>query len=261
MPLPLAFCPGIVVHKRVRPVEHRLSYDVFSLLLDVDQLSEQAKSRRFFSIDRFNLLSVHQKDHGHKDGRSVSDFVRDMAAKADMEGEIRRAWMLCYPRILGYAFNPITVYFCCGADAKIRLMIYEVRNTFGEHVTYVMPAGEPRNGVYSHVSDKAFYVSPFNNVEGSYRFHTALSEDVLTVGVALSVDDAPLLRTHFKAAIQPLGDGTIVKAVLAYPFMTLKVVAAIHWEAAKLYLKGLRLKDRPKPPKRWIRVADSGDDA
>ncbi len=243
---------GEVVHKRLRPVQHKLRYKVFSLLLDVDQLEETSRNLSLFSLDRFNLFSLVQHHHGHRDGTSLSEFGWEQVEKCGLRDQVRRIMVLCYPRILGFAFNPLTVYFCLNEYDDPVLMIYEVRNTFGEDLTYILTAGEPANGTYAHTIEKAFYVSPFNDVEGDYCFHVLAPGDNLTIGVALRIDGNPMLRTHFTGRRTPLSDRALLGMFFAYPLMTAKVVAGIHWEALKLWRKGMRLKDRPAPPPQRI---------
>ena len=239
---------GEVVHQRLRPVQHKLRYRVFSLLLDVDRLEEITRHLRFFSLDGFNLFSVSQKQHGHRDGTTLSEFAWEQVRKCGVANHVTQIKVLCYPRILGFAFNPLTVYFCLDDNESPVLMIYEVRNTFGEDLTYILQAGDPTNGAYAHAINKEFYVSPFNNVDGDYSFHVTPPDASLTVGVALRTEDQPLLRTHFRGHRSRLTDSALLKMFFAYPLMTIKVVAGIHWEALKLWRKGLRLKDRPAPP-------------
>ncbi len=238
---------GEVVHARLHPVAHKLCYRVFSLLLDVNRVSETGKRLRLFSIDRFNLFSLHQRDHGHRDGSTLAQFVADQICEAGLESRIARSVVLLYPRILGFAFNPLTVYWCLDASGEPLLMIYEVRNTFGEDVTYVLKAGERHGVAWTHGIAKAFYVSPFNDVEGDYTFHVTAPVDELTIGVALKTG-RPILRTHFRATATALTDAALLKMFFAYPAMTAKIVGGIHWEAAKLWLKGMTLKTRPAPP-------------
>ncbi len=238
---------GEVVHARLHPVSHKLRYRVFSLLLDVDRVSEIDERLRLFSVDRFNLFSLRQRDHGHRDGTTLAQFVAEQVRHAGLQDQVARSVVLLYPRILGFAFNPLTVYWCLDASGEPLLMIYEVRNTFGEDVTYVLKAGEKHGTAWTHGIAKAFYVSPFNDVEGDYTFHVTSPADDLTVGVALKTRQ-PILRTHFRGQATALTDGALLKMFVAYPAMTAKIVGGIHWEAAKLWFKGLTLKTRPAPP-------------
>lgn len=245
-------CTGEVVHKRLYPTEHKLKYRVFSLLLDVDKLEDTSAHLKWFSLDRFNLFSLNQHQHGYRNASSIGEFAWDQMQKLGLESEVVRIEMLFYPRLLGFAFNPLTVYFCRAADETIRAVIYEVRNTFGENLTYVMAAGENRGGSFAQSTAKQFYVSPFNTVEGDYLFHVRTLPSELTVGVALVEAGKPVLRTHFRGQRNPLSDTALLTTFVRYPLMTLKVVAGIHWEAAKLWRKGLRMRDRPEAPEQPI---------
>lgn len=247
---------GEVVHCRVRPVHHKLRYRVFSLALDVDRLQEAASKLALFSLNSLNLYSLREGDHGHRDGSSLSKFAWQQVRRSGFDQQVCRIMVVFYPRILGYAFNPLTVYYCVDSCENPVLMIYEVRNTFGEDVTYVVPAGGSQDGIYTHSIGKSFYVSPFNNVDGRYAFHVTRPGPTMTIGVALKTEGQPLLRTHFRACRTELTDLSLLKMLFAYPMMTAKVMVAIHWEALKLWRKGLKLKSRPKPPEPRILFGD-----
>lgn len=244
-----ALYEGVVVHKRVRPVQHALRYHVFSLLLDCDALADLDRRLRLFSYNRFNVLSLHDRDHG--DGSALREYLRRVATQSGQD--IDRFLMLCYPRMLGYGFNPVTVYFGLGADARLKLIIYEVNNTFGERKSYAIPVAEDdAPGIISQGCRKTFYVSPFNAVDGRYQFHLTPLGDEITVGVALENDQGPVLKAHFRGARSALSDTSLLIALLRTGWLSVKVVAAIHLEALKLWLKGLRLKERPPAPQSAI---------
>lgn len=230
---------GDVVHKRVRPKRHSLRYRVFSMLVDLDQLESMDEKLRFFSLNRFNLVSLVTSDFGARDGSSVPSFIRRKAAAAGVN-DIARIRMLAYPRLLGFAFNPITVYFCEDAAGVVRFMAYEVSNTFGEHHFY--QAGvTPDRGEIHHEAKKALYVSPFNTLEGNYRFSVRPPAENVFLGITLSDAEGGLLTAYFDGEQRPLSDAMLLKLLLAYPFMTAKVVLGIHWEALLLWLKGVPL--------------------
>jgi len=238
--------PGRVSHTRVRPVHHRLSYQVFAILFDCGRLDALARRLRLFSRNRFNLFSLHDKDHG--DGSSLEGYARKLVAGTPEGARVTRFMMLCYPRILGYTFNPLTVYYGIDADGDVCVVIYEVNNTFGERKTYVLPAERPKDGVIAQSCAKELYVSPFNTETGTYSFHLTPPEEGLTVGVALKDEAGPLLKAHFRGTRQDLSDRALLKALVRTGWMTAKVFGAIHFEAARLWLKGLRLKPRPPAP-------------
>lgn len=224
---------GLVVHKRLRPRRHRLSYRVFSLLLDLDELP--SLSLRWLAVNRPGLLSFREADHG--DGGALRPWVAAQLAGAGIvaDGPVR---MLCYPRMLGYVFNPLTVYFCHARDGSLAAVIYEVHNTHGERHAYVMPGGD---GVVRHSCAKGFFVSPFMPMDCVYHFTITPPGDHVSVGIVEADGEGTLLTATFSGAHSPLTDAALLRAVLAHPLMTLKVTAAIHWEAIKLLLKGLRV--------------------
>ncbi len=241
---------GDVVHKRLRPRTHALRYRVFTVLFDCDRLELLARRVRLFSYNRFNLFSLYDRDHG--DGTPLRDYLRRIAQKADGSADISRFLMVCYPRILGYAFNPLTVYFGLDAQNRTRLIIYEVNNTFGQRMTYVLPAESDSSGCVTQSCRKQLYVSPFNTDSGTYTFHVSPIGRDLTIGIALKDDGGALLKAHFRGRRAPLTDGGLLHALAATGWMTVKVTAGIHYEAAKLWIKGLRLRPRPVRADRTI---------
>jgi DUF1365 family protein len=249
---------GVVVHKRVRPVQHALRYDVFSLLIDCDELSELDRRLRLFSYNRFNICSLHDANHG--DGTPIAAYLRGIAEQSGVGG-VERFLMLCYPRVLGYVFNPVTIYFGLNGSGNPALIVYEVNNTFGERQTYVVPVEADAGADTVHQScGKRFYVSPFNSVDGRYSFHITPLEDEITVGIALHTDDGPLLKAFFRGERSELTDATLAGALARTGWLSVKVIAAIHYEALKLWFKGLRLVPRPRRPRSAIAyVTTRGD--
>jgi len=243
--------PGIVTHARLRPRAHRLRYRIFMLLLDLDELPALDRALKLFGQDRLRLTSFSEADHLDGDGVSL---------KAQVEGQLRAAGLatggpvrlLCMPRILGGVFNPLSVYFCHGPDGALSAMLYEVRNTFGERHSYLIPAQGA--GLIAQGADKAFYVSPFMDMELVYAFRIQPPGE--RVAVTVDVHDAQglLLAATFAGARVELTDAAIWRAWLGHPLMTLGVMSAIHWEALKIWLKGGKLRPRPRAPSRPVTV-------
>ena len=249
---------GTVVHTRVRPKTHTLRFRVFAVLFDCETLEALDRRLRLFSYNRFNLFSLNDSDHG--DGTPLRAYLQRVTRQAGHADHVRRFVMLCYPRILGYVFNPLTVYFGLDGEDRVRVVIYEVNNTFGERKTYVLPAESDEHGLISQSCRKRFYVSPFNEVAGTYDFHiTPLDED-LTVGIALKDDAGPLLKAFFRGERSELSDANLLRAIRRTGWMTVKVIAGIHYEAAKLWLKGLRLVRRPPAPDNPVTFIDAPDE-
>jgi DUF1365 family protein len=221
---------------------------VLNLLIDLDQLAEADRQSRLFAVNRRGLYSFRERDHGPRDGTPLAAYVRSVASQAGVDLSEGRILLLCYPRLMGYAFNPLSVYYGYRADGRLGLLIYEVRNTFGEIHSYVCPVrpGEASPAGIRQVRDKRFYVSPFIGME--MRYHFRLNPPGADVKIRiLEVDSGgPLLAAAFHGRRQPLTSPHLIAAFLALPFVTLKVMGGIHYEAARLWLKGARLFPRPQ---------------
>jgi DUF1365 family protein len=234
---------GKVVHRRLRPRRHRLSYNVFAILIDCAKLDILHQRLRLFSHNRFNLFSLYDRDHG--DGTTIESYLQKIAKNSGHSGNITRFMMLCYPRILGYAFNPLTTYFGLDKEGNTRLIIYEVNNTFGERQTYVLPAQPNKNGLVAQNCQKLLYVSPFNSNRGTYSFRATSLGEELALGIGLRDEQGPVMLAHFRAKREPLSDRMLFIALTRTGWMTVKVYAGIHYEAAKLWIKGVSLVPRP----------------
>jgi uncharacterized protein len=237
---------GTVVHKRLRPHTHALSYAVFSLLLDLDRLDEAPRVCRLFAHNRFGLIAFHDRDHLAAPSGSIADTARHIFREAGFATDDARVFLLAYPRVFGFAFNPLAVFYLVAPDETIRAVIYEVRNTFGGRVTYVTAAGEPANGVYAHGHSKEMVVSPFAAVNGRYGFRLAIDPARVLLAVNFRDADGPLIKTHFSGVSEPLTTASAASVLARMPLTTFRVVAGIHWEALKLWLKGVPLVPRPR---------------
>lgn len=241
---------GQVMHQRMKPVGHRFSYDVFSLMVDLDRLDEVDRLSAVFSVNRRNLLSFHEKDHTRKDGLSLRSYIDDLLAKNGLTVRPARVLLVCYPRILGLVFNPLSVYYAYGDDGSLSAMIYEVRNTFGERHTYVCPIGpdDVSDAGIRQQCDKLFHVSPFIPMAMRYQFRMLPPGDEIRWRILETDREGPLLAATFSGTQVPLKTGKILRLVARIPHLTLKIVAGIHWEALKLWIKGVRYIPRPQAP-------------
>lgn len=244
----VALYVGDVMHARLKPVGHRFNYRVMSLLIDLDRLTVADRQTPLFGVNRRALYSFHEADHGNRDGSSLRRYAQRCAAEHGIDLTGGRVLLLCYPRLFGYTFNPLSVYFCCRPDGRPALLIYEVRNTFGDIHAYVIPvtAGDISPSGIRQTQDKRFYVSPFVEMAMRYHFRVTLPENRVKLRILETDSEGPLLSATFIGHRRPLTTQELLRSFFSLPMVTLKVVAAIHWEALQLWIKGVRLVPRPR---------------
>ncbi len=244
---------GSVAHRRLRPRKHRLRYRVFSLFIDIDELPALSRKLRLLSFGRFNLFSVIPEDHlfaktGDLRGE-IQAILRDAGIASD-NGAIR---LLTMPRILGYGFNPLSIFFCYREDGVLRAILYEVHNTFGQRHCYLFPV-DGRNETLSHTCSKEFYVSPFLPMDMAYSFRIRPPGHTYTISISVADEEGDLLIATQRLALRELDDRALAGVFLTHPLLTLKVIVGIHYEALLIWLKGVGLHTRPAPPERTVTV-------
>lgn len=234
---------GDVMHARLKPFLHRFNYRVMSLLIDLNRLEDADRQSILFGVNRRALYSFHERDHGRRDGTSLSAYAADCARAHGIDLAGGKVLLLCYPRLLGYAFNPLSVYFCFDAIDGLALMIYEVRNTFRQMHHYVLPVApdERRAELIRQQQDKTFYVSPFIEADMRYHFRISRPGDAVRIRILETDAEGPLLAATFLGRRRPLTSSSLANAFLALPFVTAKIIAAIHWQALRLWWKGANL--------------------
>jgi DUF1365 family protein len=241
---------GDVMHARLKPIGHRFSYRVMSLLIDLDRLDAADRISPLFAVNRAALYSFHEADHGERDGSSLRAYVQRCAVSRGIDLTGGRVTLLCYPRLFGYTFNPLSVYFCHLACGTLAMMIYEVRNTFGDIHPYVLPVIPEqisRAGIRQE-QDKLFYVSPFIGMMMRYRFRISPPGKNVKLRILETDRDGPLLAATFTGRRRALTSAALLRSFAALPLLTFKIVAAIHWQALRLWLKGARLVPRLGAP-------------
>ncbi len=249
---------GHVMHRRLRPRRHRLAYRVFALLLDLDALPALDRRLRLFGHNRFALFSFHDRDHGPGEDRALRPWIEAQLSRAGIDLEGGTVRLLCYPRILGYQFNPLTVWYCHHADGSLRAILHEVHNTFGQRHSYLIPVSDPAAPVLRQSCAKGFYVSPFMTMDARYHFRLVPPGERIAVTIRQEDADGPILHAGFAGTHAPLTDRSLAAAFFRYPLMTVKIIAAIHWEALLLWRKGLRLVRRPPPPGTPVSIEPPG---
>ena len=233
-----------VMHMRLTPFRHRFRYRVFSLLLDIDRLEETCGRLRLLALDRFGLLAFHRRDHGPRDGSELRPWVDTRLADAGLPRP-EKVFLLGFPRILGYAFNPLSVYFCMDAEGRLSSVIYEVKNTFGDQHPYVLDCESDADGAVRHDQDKAFFVSPFIGMDQTYHFTVRTPGNRLAVKIRQHDALGPWLIATQSGERRPLTDRDLLAQWLGHPLMTVKVIGAIHWQALKLWVKGATFRRYP----------------
>ena len=231
---------GQVIHKRFKPKEHFFKYKVFSLLLDLSELQLLEKELKIFSYNKFNILSFYDIDHGPRDGTSIIAWVKDNLKNNNIYSEEIKIKLLCYPRVFGYVFNPLSIFFVYDKNSNLVSILYEVKNTFGEQHTYVFKI-DKNNKLFEHSCKKKFHVSPFIEMNCLYYFKILKPEDKLSVLINLNDDNGKLLFASQDGQKRELNNKNLVISYLSHPLMSFKIIGAIHFEALRLWLKGVNL--------------------
>ena len=230
---------GKVIHKRFKPKEHYFKYNVFSLLIDLNELEEINKYIKFFSYNKFNIISFYDKDHGDRDGSSIKLWVKKNLRNIGIMTEDVRIKLLCYSRIFGYVFNPLSTYFIYNKHSELISIFYEVKNTFGEQHTYIFKAHDEKT--VQNKCKKKFYVSPFIEMDCEYHFKTLNPREQLSVVINQNDKDGKLLFASQDGISKDFNNKNLILSYLTHPLMTFKIIGAIHYEAFKLWAKRIKL--------------------
>jgi DUF1365 family protein len=249
-----ALYQGRVRHTRLRPFHHTFRYRVFYGLFDIEELDSLDRELRWFSLRRFNLFGFDPGVHGPADGSPLRPWVDSCLRDAGVELDGGKVYLLAFPKVLGYVFNPLAIWYCHGPGGDLRAIIHEVRNTFGDRHSYVVPV--EREGL-RHGFAKELHVSPFNDMDQDYSFAMTLPGDRLTVSIVQTDRDHEILRAGMALTRVPLTDGNLLRLFFTHPLLTAKVITAIHWEALELKIKGATFHRRPQPASHNISIVRS----
>ena len=230
---------GTVIHKRFKPKKHFFKYSVFSLFIDLSELNQLDNSIKFFSFNKFNLISFFEKDHGDRDGSSLIKWVKKNLNENNISSENIKIKLLCYPRILGYVFNPLSVFFIYNSKNKLISILYEVKNTFGEQHTYIFKVEDDLN-LFQHNCSKKFHVSPFIEMNCNYFFRILKPGEKISVIIDQYHSNEKILYASQDGKRVDFNSKELLKSYLKHPLMTFKIISAIHYEAFKLWTKGIK---------------------
>ena len=230
---------GQVIHKRFKPKEHFFKYKVFSLLLDLSELSLLDRELKIFSYNKFNILSFYDVDHGPRDGTSLISWVKENLNNNNINSKEIKIKLLCYPRVWGYIFNPLSIFFVYDKNSNLISILYEVKNTFGEQHTYVFKIDKD-NQLFEHSCKKKFHVSPFIEMNCLYYFKILKPTDKLSVVINQNDDSGKLLFASQDGLKNELNNKNLMISYISNPLMSFKIIGAIHFEAFKLWIKGIK---------------------
>jgi hypothetical protein len=236
---------GEVMHARKQPVEYHFRYGTLSIKVDIDRIEQEAHNLHWLSVNRFNLVSLNYKDHGARDGGSWREWINGFLAEYGIDTPAR-VELLCYPRILGYSFNPLAMWYAYDQDDKLLAVIGEVSNTFGQWHHYVLKAPGLVNGTIKAEANKVFHVSPFIDMNAHYNFRLRLPTDKVYTYIRETRNGEDFFHASQTGQAQALTDGNLLKQVGFAPLRMLKVIGLIHWWALKIWLKGGRFHRTPK---------------
>ena len=232
---------GEVKHTRFKPVKHFLNYKTFSLFIDLDEIEQLDKSISIFSHNKFNIFSFYNKDHGDRDGKCLKKWVISNLQKYKIEGNISKIKILCYPRIFGYVFNPLSIFYCYEND-KLKSIFYEVKNTFNEQHTYIFKIKDGEE--IKQKCKKKFYVSPFMDMETFYNFKLIDPNQRLSVMIKQTDAEGTVLTATQTGYKKEFNFKQLLINFFRYPLMTLKIISSIHFEALLLWKKGAIYRKR-----------------
>jgi DUF1365 family protein len=239
---------GQVRHTRLRPARNAFAYPTYFLMLPLRTLARAPSAT--LARNRRGALSFYDRDHG--DGRTPSQggalaWIDELLHSEGITDALGEVWLHCYPRVLGYTFKPVSFWYCHAADNSLRAIVVEVNNTFGERHVYLLD--RPTYGA-ELTTTKVFHVSPFCNVEGSYRFRFMTNAERSKTVARIDYDDAQgaLINTSVSGALEPLTQQSQRKALWRYGAMTLAVIARIHWQAVRLFVRRVPFFKKPAPP-------------
>jgi DUF1365 family protein len=235
---------GRVAHIRHMPFRHRFDYRIWMLCADLDRLDEIAAGSRIFAHNQAGLISIRDRDHGFRDGRTLRGYVEAALTRENLQEFGVKIQFVTMPRLLGYAFNPISFYFCHDGAGRLGAVLHQVKNTFGDQIGYLMPVHG--GGMIRQTAPKRMHVSPFFDMQGGYRFALTAPGEKLTVSIQYGTAGQKRMTATMSLHARPFTDASVLRLLAQMPFVPMKVMGAIHWQALKLFLRGAKFQSAPK---------------
>ena len=245
---------GRVMHQRLRPRRHKFEYKGYWFVFDIDEIDATARRLRFFSRNKLNLFSFYDRDYGDGSDAPLRGQIERHLAAAELAPDGGAIRLLTLPRIFGYVFNPLSVFFIHDLGGGLRAILWEVSNTFGGRHSYFIPVTDPDASAIRQTCAKHMHVSPFLDMDMSYSFRVAPPKDRTMVSIVGADGAGAMLVATMNGERRELSDAALLRAFARVPFMTLKVISAIHWEALRLWLKGVGLRAHPPLPAKPVTI-------
>lgn len=240
-----------VMHRRNFPQSYRFNYRVFSFLVDIDKMKDVEKHSACISLNRFNIFSIYTKDHGARDGSAWRPWINEQLDKLDLGKAKFQIKLLCFPRVLGYAFNPLCLWYCYGEDEKLYAVVCEVRNTFGEHHHYILHnKNKPYEQTVEAYKHKHFHVSPFISMNAEYHFILKKPTETLSIVINEYQDKALMLTATQLGKRKTITSTELLKQFFRVPVLSIKIMTLIHWQALKIWVRGGKYHVKPPAPER-----------
>jgi len=233
---------GFVTHRRFKPLRHYFSYKTFSVLFDLTELEDLHKEIGIFSFNRFNIFSFYNKDHGSRDGSNLTEWVKTNLKKYNLNFRVSKIKLLCFPRIFGYVFNPLSIFYCYDEDV-LKAILYEVKNTFNEQHTYVFSVNNSSK-IITQQCNKKFYVSPFIEMDTFYNFRLTEPDENIRILIKQTDKEGKILVACQMGRKQNMSLKQLLINFFTHPMMTFKIMISIHYEALRLWKKGAIFKKR-----------------
>jgi DUF1365 family protein len=238
-----------VMHHRLSPKEHRFTYRIFMFCLDLAELDLLSDQLRWFSRNRGNLYSFWDRDHLVFSSPDIRENIREYVRTQGCSAEVTRVMLVTLPRVLGYVFNPVSFYFCFSEDNQALGAVVQVGNTFGEMKLYYLPERTPGEVVRFVLQEtKYFYVSPFMDHDLKFAFDLQVPGAKMVMQIDDYQDTQRVLHTTLTGERRELSDRNLLRFLWKYPLVTLKVIGGIHWEAFRIWRKGLPYHRKAENP-------------
>ncbi|PPR37478.1 MAG: hypothetical protein CFH26_00721 [Alphaproteobacteria bacterium MarineAlpha6_Bin4] len=230
---------GTLIHTRLKPKFHKFFYNIFYFFINIDNLDDLKKKYIFFSYNNFNIFSIYDKDHGYRNKKKIKEWIKEILKKININEKKTKVFLLSMPRIFGYAFNPLSIFFCYDLNGTLRSVIYEVKNTFGEQHCYVFKTNKNSkrdNKMFSHSCKKNFHVSPFWGMDGIYNFKILNPRNRFYSSIIMKKKGKKIFQAILNCRYVKLGYKNLILILFKFPFLTIKVVLAIYFEALKIFI-------------------------